>query len=1116
MADTIEIGAARVRLDVDSQGYHTAIDRGINAARTFGTEAERGFDRATGGARRAAERLLDYVAGLGKADSAMQRYVSQASRAGVEESVIKAAVKRWYEYEQQINSAANAQREMNKVWDEAKAINAEFASQRTASTQDFFNTQLGVSTVDPAAQARRRADAEAALVPILQQQEREYTAIWDMAQKINEEFDRQRAMNAQRQFNQGFGVEAPQRSTEYLEEQQRVVRSLTMQFHELERAEAEAFAHDRNVDAYIQQLRNIGDTAGKTYYELLELKAAQLGVSQQAAPLIARIRSQNEAMGAGTISAKQYEWAMRGLPAQFTDIFTSLAAGQNPMMVLLQQGGQIKDMFGGIVPAARAMGTALWGMVNPVTVIGAVLATLAVAAYQSEQRLNELSEASIFSGGFAGTTSELKYLADTLAEIEGISFSNADAAVISLAKAGALSGEAFDMAAEATARWASVTGESADEVSSKFASIARDPLNALMKLNEAEHFLTEAQYERIKALVDEGDTQRAATEGVEIYTNTINNRTNEVLKNLGAMSSQWREIKGSISNAWEEVVKFTDFIAAANEQYRKAPWWQYSMPGIAAVRSLYTAGDIEQARIAAEAAKPLDAAAANSTALTREQQEALKALDKQLEDSGTKAERYQKALERLNNSLKNVSDEALRQRGIIREAGGSYSGEGYKTLLTSLQQKYKETKTKLPSGRDDTQAIKDQLAVELAALSTQTRQVEIQYQLRQISVEDYYARLKELAQQELDATTRANNAQISALAGKRDEERQVHTLRSANARAEEEFARRTLDLDAQQTQALRQRKFALDQYVYALQDSTQAMQRQMDARVLSVSIGGRELEQLNAQNRVYETQADLLRDLAREAERDPTIDVESRKAAIYRETGNQLDIIRDGYTRLATEEADWSNGAQRAWEDFKTQTVDVASTMYKIWTDAFNSIGQGLSDLVLEGKTNFDDMIKSMLSSLLKLATNQFFVNMLGGTTGFSSFFFADGGVPGGEGLSKYRNQLVSSPIVFPFAKGGVPNIGVAGEAGTEGIFPMLRDSKGRLGVSAVGANSAPPNVNINVYGAPSQPDVRTSQDSNGDLNIDVLFDSFDNRMAQGIATGTSMTGVAIKNMQRS
>ncbi|MBX9404593.1 phage tail tape measure protein [Pseudomonas baetica] len=55
------------------------------------------------------------------------------------------------------------------------------------------------------------------------------------------------------------------------------------------------------------------------------------------------------------VSSKQTEAALRQLPAQFTDIFTSLAGGQNPLLVLIQQGGQIKDSFGGVGATLEAL-----------------------------------------------------------------------------------------------------------------------------------------------------------------------------------------------------------------------------------------------------------------------------------------------------------------------------------------------------------------------------------------------------------------------------------------------------------------------------------------------------------------------------------------------------------------------------------------------------------------------------------------------------------------------------------------------------------------------------------------------------------------------------------------
>ncbi|EFK4563127.1 phage tail tape measure protein, partial [Escherichia coli] len=55
------------------------------------------------------------------------------------------------------------------------------------------------------------------------------------------------------------------------------------------------------------------------------------------------------------ISVGQYKAAMRTLPAQFTDIATQLAGGQNPWLILLQQGGQVKDSFGGMIPMFRGL-----------------------------------------------------------------------------------------------------------------------------------------------------------------------------------------------------------------------------------------------------------------------------------------------------------------------------------------------------------------------------------------------------------------------------------------------------------------------------------------------------------------------------------------------------------------------------------------------------------------------------------------------------------------------------------------------------------------------------------------------------------------------------------------
>lgn len=61
-------------------------------------------------------------------------------------------------------------------------------------------------------------------------------------------------------------------------------------------------------------------------------------------------------MAVAGISAGQYRQAMRQLPAQITDVVTSLASGMPLWMVAIQQGGQIKDSFGGVGATFQALG----------------------------------------------------------------------------------------------------------------------------------------------------------------------------------------------------------------------------------------------------------------------------------------------------------------------------------------------------------------------------------------------------------------------------------------------------------------------------------------------------------------------------------------------------------------------------------------------------------------------------------------------------------------------------------------------------------------------------------------------------------------------------------------
>ncbi|WWD12257.1 tail length tape measure protein [Escherchia phage Tuinin] len=138
---------------------------------------------------------------------------------------------------------------------------------------------------------------------------------------------------------------------------------------------------------FVQALREQEEAAGKSKSELLEMKAAQLGVSQEAAPYIARLKEQEKQIQKLGISTGQYKQAMAQLPMQITDVVTSLASGMPVWLVAVQQGGQIKDSFGGASNALKA----LLSFLNPVNVaFGLLSGTLAIAAYNAYKAQTEL------------------------------------------------------------------------------------------------------------------------------------------------------------------------------------------------------------------------------------------------------------------------------------------------------------------------------------------------------------------------------------------------------------------------------------------------------------------------------------------------------------------------------------------------------------------------------------------------------------------------------------------------------------------------------------------------------------------------------------------------------
>jgi len=125
--------------------------------------------------------------------------------------------------------------------------------------------------------------------------------------------------------------------------------------------------------AQLQKYKNSGLIDADTFKEY----SSRIDASRQ------KLGDFSETLKKTSSSSAQTEQALKQLPEQFTDIFTSIIAGQSPLLVLLQQGGQIKDSFGGIGPTLDVLGSkikSILGIGGSISAVGEAFESVGTGA----------------------------------------------------------------------------------------------------------------------------------------------------------------------------------------------------------------------------------------------------------------------------------------------------------------------------------------------------------------------------------------------------------------------------------------------------------------------------------------------------------------------------------------------------------------------------------------------------------------------------------------------------------------------------------------------------------------------------------------------------------------
>ena len=181
---------------------------------------------------------------------------------------------------------------------------------------------------------------------------------------------------------------------------------------------------------------------------------------------------------------------------------------------------------------------------------------------------------------------------------------------------------------------------------------------------------------------------------------------------------------------------------------------------------------------------------------------------------------------------------------------------------------------------------------------------------------------------------------------------------------------------------------------------------------------------------------------------------------LAQEEQNQLDIVRQTSRDKLVIERNASAGMAKGIQDFGNSAGNVYEQMRSISNSALGDMSGMLANFVATGKLNFADFAQSIVTDITKMIFQMMIFNAL--KAGFAGTAFGDaiggGAIPNAKGntytspgLSAHSNSIVKSPTLFPFAKGGVPGMGLMGEAGPEAIMPLTRGRDGSLGVRVLG-----------------------------------------------------------------
>ncbi|MBF8805469.1 phage tail length tape measure family protein [Pseudomonas asiatica] len=836
--------------------------------------------------------------------------------------------------------------------------------------------------------------------------------------------------------------------------------------------------------------------------KLAKLKKAGVVESDTFVEYTQRINTMREALGETTtsmnkagMSAKAYQAALRGVPAQFTDIAVSLQGGQAPLTVFLQQGGQLKDMFGGVLPAAKALGGYVLGLVNPFTVAAAAAGTLALAYYKGSEESDRLTDAIIRNGNAAGTSySELAGLAEQVAAT-GTTVGAASKVLEQLAGAGNALTPMYAQITKAALAWSKQTGEDVTKVVQSFNEIAKGPVEAVKKLDAELNFLTASQYANIISLEKQGKTIDAARAATDLYATALSARSAEMESNLGSLESAWQSLGSFAKKAWDamldvgrkttpeqELADVYNQIAEARKSISKYGTAASSLMGVNpdSLKALEKRATELQGRIADEAWKGWEG---NTNRFVQDAgKKGVDLINSTFTAAQTQTQKLQKQLEDLDKA-----------RADAMAAGGFNSEQEtkYATARKNIEQEIADIKTR--------EAKKN-------APKNVNRGV--------AEAENTFARLYG----QYDPAAQAARALTK-------EQGQLDLALSKGKITQEEYSKALAQASTNYAAAIKGAKglTAVEQYRAQLQKQLANERDQYALDAASIGMGdlqaSRLQQRLNLEMQTNDRLLQLQTELANATDEKQRQALQGQIDAINEFLPQQLAAMQAGWAQMDQAMLNPINGWTAAVQNFGNQARDIAGQTQSIFSNAFNTISTDITDAIMSGQLSMStlgdiasNVVREIIAGFVKMGVQMALNAALNATLGTAaagqSMILAGttatawapaaamaslatlgaNSVPAAAALTS-TTALASSLAVIPgFATGGY--VSGAGTGTSDSIMARLSDgefvvnakatSRNRELLEAINSNErvsfAGESVSVNKVQASSQGQPQTMQ----------------------------------------